>query len=332
MENLRRTKLLDAQTSKPLAHIDGLGKRAALDDTSGETTSKGVTGAVGVADLRARKLVNGVLLDLILTLDGHEGGQGAVGDDGNALALSVGLGKVGELLGNLLEVLGAEIVRVRKGLGLTLVANNVVPVRGRIVKGPLEELADEGGREGEDEGLVLLSGVLGELLDSRGADSQVVATDIEGLGVLDEGPDLWALEMVKVVVVGGAKIGDHAAVVAGDDNTATAGGDLGVDTVLDAETSLLNGIAKDGSILVVTNATKVDDAVLGENVLSTTSSVLGGTTSDQLGIVLVEKLLVDGSVLSILRSQDGVVGLEVVLLQEGTILIEGLNICFLVDG
>lgn len=40
---LRRSQLLDAKTSKPLAHVNALVKRLALNNTSRETTSKGVT-------------------------------------------------------------------------------------------------------------------------------------------------------------------------------------------------------------------------------------------------------------------------------------------------
>ena len=114
-------------------------------------------------------------------------------------------------------------------------------------------------------------------------------------------------------MVGSTELSYHAAVVASDDDTATAGGDLGVDTVLDAETGLLDGIVEDGGILVVTDTTEVHDAVGGEHVLRATGSVLGGTTGDQLGVVVVEELLVDGEVL--LLGQDGVVLLELILVE-----------------
>jgi hypothetical protein len=142
----------------------------------------------------------------------------------------------------------------------------------------------------------------------------VVATDVVGLGVLDESPDIGALQVLQVVVVGGAQLGAHAAVVAGDDNAATAGGDLGVDAVLDAETGLLAGVAEDGGILVVAGAAEVDNAVLGQDVLGTTGRVLGGAAGNQLGIVVVEEVLVD--VLVLLLGQDGIVGLETVLLKQ----------------
>lgn len=151
----------------------------------------------------------------------------------------------------------------------------------------------------------------------------MVTTDIVGLGILNEGPDIGALQMLEVVVVGSAQLSAHAAVVAGDDNAATASGDLGVDAVLDAQTSLLASIAKDGGVLVVTGTADVDNTVLGQQVLGTAGGVLGSTTGDQLGIVIVEEVLEDVLVLGL--GQDGVVGLQTILLEEG-IVAEGLNV------
>lgn len=125
---------------------------------------------------------------------------------------------------------------------------------------------------------------LGKGSESTG---EVETTDVVELGVLNELPDLRALEMVNVVEVGGSKVGDQAPVVAGDDGTAPAGGGVGVDAVLDPQADLLDGIAEDVSVLVVADTTKVDDAVRREYVGSSTGGVLGGTTSNQLGIVVV---------------------------------------------
>ena len=254
-----------------------------------------------------------VLSDIVLALDSHDGGQGSVGDDGDTLALGVDLGKVGERLGDLLEVSSSKVVGSSVRLGLTLVANNVIPVRGRGVKGVLEELGNEGGGQRQDKGLVAAGSLLAQLHNGGRANGEVVATDIIGLGVLDELPHLGALEMLDVVVVGSTELSYHAAVVASDDDTTPTGGDLGVDTVLDAETSLLDGVLEDGGILVVTDTTEVDDAVGGQDVLRATSRVLGRTTSDQLGIVVVEELLVDWQVL--LLGEDGVVLLELILVE-----------------
>ena len=169
-EDLRRTQLLDAETSQPLAHVDRLIQRTAGDDTGAETAGKGIARAVGVVDLLLGDHVHRVLLDLVLALDGDDGGLGALRDDGHTLALRVLLGKVRQRLGNLLDVLGAQLVGVGVGLRLGLVADHVVPVGGGLVERGLEELADEGGGEGQDERLVPGGGLLGKLLDGRRAD------------------------------------------------------------------------------------------------------------------------------------------------------------------
>jgi hypothetical protein len=68
--NLRRSELLDAQTSEPLSHVNASLERLALEDTCQETTSKGIAGTVGIVDLLRLNGVDREFLDLILTLDG----------------------------------------------------------------------------------------------------------------------------------------------------------------------------------------------------------------------------------------------------------------------
>ena len=91
----------------------------------------------------------------------------------------------------------------------------------------------------------------------------MVTADIVSLGLLDQSPDLGLLEVVEVVVVGGAELGAHAPVVAGDDDATGAGGDLGVDAVLDTEAGLLDGVVQDGGVLVVADTADECNAVGG---------------------------------------------------------------------
>ena len=121
--------------------------------------------------------------------------------------------------------------------------------------------------------------------------------------------------MLEVIVVSSAQVGAHAAVVSGNDDTATAGGDLGVDAVLDTEASLLAGVPEDRGVLVVAGAAQVDNAVSRQHVLGTTSRVLGGTAGNQLGIVVVEEVLVEVQVL-LGVGEDSIIGLEAVLLKK----------------
>lgn len=153
---------------------------------------------------------------------------------------------------------------------------------------------------------------------------EVVTADIVDLSALNEAPDLGLLQVVQVVVVGGTQVGAETPVVAGDDDTTTAGGLGRLDAVLDAEAGLLDGILEDGGVLIVANAAQVDDAVFGQDVLGATGGVLGGTAGDELGLVVVQKVLVDALVLVL--GQDGIVGLEVVLGQE-LIVALGLDVC-----
>lgn len=157
-----------------------------------------------------------------------------------------------------------------------------------------------------------------------GLTREVVATNVVHLGILNEAPDLRLLQVVEVVVVRSTKISTQTSVVAGNDNAAAAGLLLRVDTVLDAEASGRDGVVHDGRVLVITSTTKVDDAVGGQDVLGTTGGVLGSTTSNQLGVVVVEQVFVQREVL--LLGEDSVIGLETILVEKG-LVTNGLNIC-----
>jgi hypothetical protein len=95
----------------------------------------------------------------------------------------------------------------------------------------------------------------------------VVTTNIVELGLLNERPDLGLLKMFNFVLVGGSKVSAHAAVVAGDNDTALSSGLSIVDAVFGVDTSLLAGLLKDLSVLVLADAADVQSRVLGQNVL-----------------------------------------------------------------
>lgn len=269
--------------------------------------------------------MDGVLLNLVLALHGDDGGVRALGDDGDAGALGVLLGQVGEGLGDGGDVLrnAGEVVGLGVGGGLGLVADYVVPVGRRGVQRVLEELSDERRRQVHHEHLVLGGGLFAQRHDSRRADGEVETADVEEVGVLGELPDLGALEVVDVVEVGSAELGAEGAVDAGDDGAAAAGGGLGVDAVLDAQADLLDGVAQDGGVLVVADAAEVHDAVGRQDVLGAAGRVLRRTARDQLRIVVIQQLLVQREVL--LLGQDRVVRLQVILLQE-ILSADGLDV------
>ena len=152
--------------------------------------------------------------------------------------------------------------------------------------------------------LVLLSSLLGQSHDGGHADSKVVATNEVCLALLDNVPVL--LKVVELVAVGSGEVGAQAAVVASDNDTATAGGLGLVDAVADLKASLLGGIGEDVGVLVLANAAEVDDGLGREDVLrnelergrpevgacvmylSTSGGVLGGTASSEDGLAVLE--------------------------------------------
>jgi len=191
--------------------------------------------------------------------------------------------------------------------------------------------------------LVLSSSLLGKSQDSRNGDGQVVSTNVVDLSLLDQIPDLRLLQVLGLVLISGSKVGAHAAVMASDDDTALAGGLNIVDTVFSVDTSLGASVLQEIGVFILANAANVDDRVVGEDVLdnlsktdfhfpaiairaylSTTSGVLGSTTSNELSVKL-HQLIVETHVLVL--GEDGVVVLESILLQES-----GVTELALVDG
>ena len=95
----------------------------------------------------------------------------------------------------------------------------------------------------------------------------MVSTNVVDLSLLDQRPDLRLLQVLGLVLVSGSKVSAHAAVVAGDDDTALAGGLNIVDTVFGVDTSLGASVLEEIGVFVLSNAANVDDRVVGENVL-----------------------------------------------------------------
>lgn len=321
--NLRWTQLLDTESRQPLSHINSGLNSLALYKTSNKSTSKGITSPVSIADLLLFNGVNWELLWSLLSLGSNDSWESALGDNSNALALVVGLWQIGKVLSDLGNISGLQAVGLSVGKSLTLVTDDNIPVWGGLVKWILEELADEWCGEGDNEGLVVLGGLLSNSHDGLWADGEVVATDVDELGLLDQGPDLWLLQVLHLVVVCSSKVGDHGSVVTSDNDTAAAGLLLWIDAVLDTKAGLLVSLLQDAGILVVTDAAKVDDGVVWEDILGTAGGVLGGSASNELGVEFLE-IIVESEML--LLSENGIVLLQVVLLEESGIA-SGLDVC-----
>ena len=144
---------MDAELGEPLAHVDGLFERLALDDTRDETACKGITSTVGVVDLVFADCVDRYFLDIDITAvlrADSDGGVGTLGDDNSPWSLGVFLGQVRNLLRNFLDVLGLVTVGFCECSGLGLVTDEDVDVWKELVEGILEELCNEGSRKVEN--------------------------------------------------------------------------------------------------------------------------------------------------------------------------------------
>lgn len=151
--DVRRTQLPQTECGKPLAHVHTPLERLSLSHTGEEATSKCVSGSGSVDDFVLANLVDWESLHTTLTLHSNDSRVSALGDDSDTLTLRVLLRQVSEVGSDLRNRVGVQVVRVGIGLSLGLVADDVVPVRSRLVKGFLEELGNEWCGEGQNEWL-----------------------------------------------------------------------------------------------------------------------------------------------------------------------------------
>ena len=119
----------------------------------------------------------------------------------------------------------------------------------------------------------------------------MVSAHVENRSGLDQRPYLGLLQVIQGVEIGGAEVGNHAAVLVvgtSDEDGATARRRLGVDTVLDAEANLVVAVAQRGSVLVVTHTADKNDAVGRQHVLGPASRVLSRATRHHDGVIVAK--------------------------------------------
>lgn len=111
--------------------------------------------------------------------------------------------------------------------------------------------------------LVLSSSLLSQGLDSGHADSQVEATNVVNLSVLDLLPDVVLLQVLNLVVVGRSEICAERAVVASDHDTAATSGGLLIVEVLGLDTGLLADVLEGLTVFVLADTANVEDGFGG---------------------------------------------------------------------
>lgn len=115
-----------------------------------------IPSTVCIVDFLLRDLVNWVFLRFYGTAGSRDCGdsrQSSLCDNDDTRTLGILLLEGSELLGNLSDVGDTPAMVLGEGKSFGLVANKVVNVRNHAIELVLEELRDEGSREGEDERL-----------------------------------------------------------------------------------------------------------------------------------------------------------------------------------
>ena len=126
------------------------------------------------------------------------------------------------------------------------------------------------------------------------------------------------LQVLDLVAVGSGQVGAHATVMAIDDDTAATGRLLLIIAVFDGQAGFGRALLERLGVLVLADATNVDDRVEREDVLGTASGVLSSTTVNELSIT-ADEVLVDALVL--LLGEDSGVALQAILVEQSLITV-----------
>lgn len=86
----------------------------------------------------------------------------------------------------------------------------------------------------------------------------MVSANVVELGILNQLPNLWLLQVVQLVEVRSREVGAEGAVVACDDDTAATGRGLLIIAVLGADAGFGADVLEDLAVLVFADAADVD--------------------------------------------------------------------------
>ena len=144
---------------------------------------------------------------------------------------------------------------------LGLVSNNVIPILARLRQWIFEKLRDEWSGQAHDENLIFLRRFLCQCQYRRHADGQMVPADEVHFSLLHQFPDLGRLQMRDLILVGSGQMRAHGAIMAGDDDPATAGGLVGRDEILGADAGFFILGPQGRGVLVGTDAADVEGGI-----------------------------------------------------------------------
>ena len=177
-----------------------------------ETTAETVTSTVGIDNLAAGDLVNGVDSDLVT--DSNNGLISTLGEDNNTGTLGVGLGELSKLDSNFLDIFSFPASNLGVAASLIFVTEDDVSIVEDGIKTVSEGKGNPGSRKVHGESLVGFSSVLTN--SQAGSITTIVrdeeSTNVEVLGALDNLPVLGLLEGINGELLRSRKIGTEESI------------------------------------------------------------------------------------------------------------------------
>jgi hypothetical protein len=203
-----RTGAANDETSDVMSSIDTLVEVLnTLSIQTKETTAEAIASTIGIDDLAAGNLINRV--DGHLVTDSNNGLISTLGEDNNTGTLSVGLGKLGKLDSNFLDIISFPASNLRVATSLVFVTEDDVSIVEDSIKTVSEGKSDPGSREVHGESLVGFSSVLTN--SQAGSVTTIVrdeeSTNVEVLSALDNLPVLGLLKGIDRELLRSRKVG-----------------------------------------------------------------------------------------------------------------------------
>mmetsp|Transcript_37552 Transcript_37552/g.79195 ORF Transcript_37552/g.79195 Transcript_37552/m.79195 type:complete len:365 (-) Transcript_37552:29-1123(-) len=311
----RASTLLNNKPSRPMSGLHTRTNLLLSQKSRKESTHERISGTIGIHELFLRQRLDGVFLDLSIAR--HDRRRRSLREDHRTRPGAILLGRSGNFQCHLLQILAQAVLLSVRG-GLALVAEEVIGIfqgRGDLVS---EEIDDEGCREVEAEGLIVGEGVFCDDFQAVHGDGEEESGNVVHRGGFVNGFGFRSFEMGGFEVVGGREVGDEGTLASLDEDGACSRGGGFIFHVVDFDTIFGGAILELLAVSIGTDASHVGGfaglSVGGHDPLSDADGVLGGTTGNVLGRVVVHKFFVDGDVL--LLGEDGVVHFDIVFVED----------------
>mmetsp|Transcript_5723 Transcript_5723/g.10107 ORF Transcript_5723/g.10107 Transcript_5723/m.10107 type:complete len:286 (-) Transcript_5723:139-996(-) len=282
-----------------MSGLDGIFHGLALDQLSQESSYKGITCTVGIDKQFLGQWVYSILRHLALA--SNDGGFGSLGKNDGTGPAGILLGEGSNLEGDFFQIV-SEAMFLAIGFRLALIAKQVIGIFNGSGDLVTEKVNDERGRQVEAKGFVVGYRVISDRDQGLDRDGQEETGNVIDLCGFVNFLGLWCLQMRGLEIVGGSQVGNEGTFPSLHQDGTRSSGRGFVHHVM-GEDAIGRGTLREGrSKLILSNTSHVGRLVglsirSREHPLRDPNGILRRSTSNVLGLVIVDQILIEGHVL-----------------------------------